>query len=273
MQLVGKSFSIDEFKSYVEGVTFNGWTPKFVVVHNTSSPTQALYKSWHDRKGWTIEQWLKNLASYYAGLGWNGCPHLFVAYDRICVLNDLRYRGTHSPSWNAFSWGVETVAEFESEVFSGGVKDNLIAALAILHNRIGLNPADYKLGVRGLHFHKEDIKTTHRNCPGRNLYKSLLVDDVVAYMNKGEVSHADIPEAVHTADSSILTQEEAISNTWLQEQLNISLGTHLKIDGIIGEQTKLAVRKFQYNHNLKVDGIAGPLTRLELLKINRGRLL
>jgi peptidoglycan hydrolase-like protein with peptidoglycan-binding domain len=101
----------------------------------------------------------------------------------------------------------------------------------------------------------------------------LLVDDVVAYMNKGEVSHADIPEAVHTADSSILTQEEAISNTWLQEQLNISLGTHLKIDGIIGEQTKLAVRKFQYNHNLKVDGIAGPLTRLELLKINRGRLL
>ena len=99
MHIVGKFFKdVELFEAYVSSIRFDGWTPKFVVVHNTSAPTQALYKSWHDRKDWTQEQWLKNLASYYSGLGWNGCPHLFVAYDGIGVLNDLTYPGTHSPS-------------------------------------------------------------------------------------------------------------------------------------------------------------------------------
>jgi hypothetical protein len=36
-----------------------------------------------------MQQWGKNLASYYTGMGWNGCPHLFVGYDKILVLNKL----------------------------------------------------------------------------------------------------------------------------------------------------------------------------------------
>jgi len=69
------------------------------------------------------------------------------------------------------------------------VKDNLIACLAILHSRIGLNPADFKLGVRGLHFHKEDVATTHKDCPGKNLIKADLVAAVVAHMNKDNPSN------------------------------------------------------------------------------------
>jgi uncharacterized protein YgiM (DUF1202 family) len=88
--------------------------------------------------------------------------------------------GTHSPSWNAISWGIETVGEFETDPFTGPVRDNLIAALAILHAAAGLQPRPYELGVRGLHFHKEDRATTHKTCPGRHMVKADLVADVEA---------------------------------------------------------------------------------------------
>lgn len=269
MQLVAKSFTIPEFENYINGLRFNGWIPNFIVVHNTSSPTQKLYKDWHNRKDWTPEQWLKNLASYYAGLGWNGCPHLFVAYDKILVLNDLTVHGTHTPSWNKFTWGVETVAEFEDELFSEGVKENLIAALAILHSRIGLNPLDFKLGVRGLHFHKEDIATTHKSCPGKNLIKSELIENILAYMNKDDPvnHHAAISEAAHTANTINLSLYELTDMKWLQGNLNAKCNAGIKVSGILDDPTKKAVENFQTKYKLNVDGVPGPLTRKKLKEI------
>jgi len=282
MQIINKAFSIDEFKSYTSSVNIAGWAGmsdikkrlQFPVVHNTSSPTQALYKSWHDRKDWTIEQWGRNLASYYAGMGWQGCPHLFVAYDKILVLNPLDKRGTHTPSWNYISWGIETVAEFESEAFDGGVKDNLIAAVAILCAKATFNPADFVLGRSGIHFHKEDAGTTHKNCPGRNLVKTDFVASVVDYMNKNlgtkynapvfETSHPHISIASQIADTSALSNDEMISIKWVQERLNALGFGPLKTDGIVGTLTKNAVKKFQSEKWLDVDGIAGPLTRKAL---------
>lgn len=269
MNLICQSFSIDEFASYVANLKFNGWTPNFVEVHNTSSPTQKLFTEWHSRSNWTWQQWLKNLASYYTGMGWTGCPHLFVGYDRIGVLNDLTIHGTHSPSWNKFSWGVETVAEFDVEPFDNGVRNNLIAALAVLHSRIGLNPADYKLGVRGLHFHKEDAATTHKNCPGKNLIKARLVADVVASMNKDAGEHSHIPMTAHVADTSHLSDEELLDVKWLQFNLNAKCNAGLKVDGKVGNQTKEAVKAFQKLMQLNlIDGIAGPVTRLALKNYN-----
>lgn len=271
MHLILKSFSILEFEDYVWNVyKSNGWTANFVVTHNTSSPTQKLFREWHSRANWTFEQWLKNLASYYAGMGWNGCPHLFVGYDRIGVVNDLAYPGTHSPSWNKFSLGVETVGEFENEPFNDGVKANLVAALAILHSRFGLNPSDYKLGVRGLHFHKEDKNTTHTSCPGKNLVKKDLVKSVVDYMNlDSPSSHPHISEAVHTADSFSLTDFELLDARWLQTNLNIKTNAGLEVDGKIGDKTKKAVVNFQKLVRLNnIDGIAGPVTRKALKNYN-----
>jgi len=198
--IVGRKFSAADFDTYVRTLTFTAWRPSFVVVHNTSSPTRALYASWQQRQPpVTMERWLENLVGYYRDQQhWSGGPHLFVADDGIGVFTPLIGPGVHTPSWNHISWGVETVGELETEPFDGPVRDNLISALASLHSVTGLNPSDYKLGVRGLHFHKEDAATTHKECPGRHMVKADLVAAVVAKlaeMHPGE-HQADRPTAV-----------------------------------------------------------------------------
>ena len=188
--IVGKSFAPDDFEKYIGTVTFDVWRPRFVVVHNTSVPDRSTWEGWQKRNPpITDEKWARNLEGFYKGQGWSGCPHLFVTPAGILVMNHLNRRGTHSPSWNSISWGVETVGEFESDPFTGSIKDNLVAALAILHAAAGLQLLPYERGVRGLHLHKEDPETTHTTCPGRNIVKSDLIEDVQAEIlrrNSGE---------------------------------------------------------------------------------------
>ncbi|MGY3359735.1 hypothetical protein ACVWZK_006398 [Bradyrhizobium sp. GM0.4] len=264
--IVGRGFTAAEFKNYVAGLSLTSWRPSFVVVHNTSAPSAALYRQWQARPGWTGVQWLRNLESYYKGMSWQAGPHLFVAADKIWAFSPLMLPGTHSPAWNSRSWGVETVGEFESEPFSGGVRDNLISALATLHSFAGLNPADYSKGVRGLHFHKEDPITTHKTCPGRNMVKADLVAAVAEAMEADNAGgHAHVPEASQSAPTAGLPQVNLTSVSWLQQRLN-AYGAVLTVDGDLGPKTKAAVVAFQSSHGLAADGIAGPLTRLELSK-------
>ncbi|MET4315881.1 N-acetylmuramoyl-L-alanine amidase [Bradyrhizobium sp. RT4b] len=264
--IVGRGFTAAEFKDYVAGLRMTGWRPSFVVVHNTSAPSAALYRQWQARPGWTGEQWMRNLESYYKGMGWQAGPHLFVAVDKIWAFSPLTSPGTHSPAWNSRTWGVETVGEFESEPFTGGVRDNLISALATLHTFAGLDPVDYAKGVRGLHFHKEDPVTTHKTCPGRNMVKAELVEAVQAAMQADNgFGHAHVPEAVHTAPTDALTAVNLTSVAWLQQRLN-SYGALLAADGVLGPKTRAAVVDFQQAHGLVVDGVAGPVTRLALSK-------
>jgi Bacterial SH3 domain/N-acetylmuramoyl-L-alanine amidase len=183
--IVGKAFTVPEFEKYVGSLTFGVWRPRFIVVHNTSVPDRKTWDGWQARKPpLTDEMWGQNLERYYKGLGWSGCPHLVVTPRSILVLNPLTTAGTHSPAWNSISWGVETVGEFDRDPFTGSIKDNLVAALAILHAAAGLQLVPYERGVRGLHFHKEDPKTTHKSCPGRNMVKSDLIKGVQAEIER-----------------------------------------------------------------------------------------
>lgn len=194
MQVVGKAFtSLGAFTAYVRGLRFGAWRPRFVVVHNTGAPDAATYAG-YIKRGLTDERWMGNLKSYYEGLGWSAGPHLFVTPRGICVFSPLTARGTHSPSWNGFTWGVETVGDFNKDPFSGPVKSNLVGALAVLHLEGGLRPAPFALGSRGLHFHKEDVKTTHRDCPGKNMDKAALVSEVVAKMDELAQGDHQVPE-------------------------------------------------------------------------------
>jgi hypothetical protein len=188
--IVGKSFSIVEFEQYAASIRFDAWRPRFVVVHNTSVPDRATWDGWQTRaRPITDEQWGKNLEAFYKGQGWSGCPHLFVTPAGILVMNHLNRRGTHSPSWNSVSWGVETVGDFDRDPFTDAIRHNLVAALAILHTSAGLLLLPYERGAHGLHFHKEDPGTTHTTCPGKNMNKADLIEAVQAQilaLNDGE---------------------------------------------------------------------------------------
>ena len=184
--IIGKSFAGDAFAKYVSGLKFGAWRPRFVVVHNTSAPDLKTWKGWQTRKPpVTDEKWAQNLVGYYRDQQkWSAGPHLFVTPGGILAFSPLTGPGTHSPAWNSITWGVETVGEFENEPFAGPVRDNLISALATLHIAAGLQLMPYERGVRGLHFHKEDPKTTHKSCPGKNMVKSDLIKAVQAEIDK-----------------------------------------------------------------------------------------
>ena len=51
---------------------------------------------------------------------------------------------------------------------------------------------------------------------------------------------------------------------WVQDSLNKILGLRLAVDGIVGTQTRSAIRSFQERNGLTVDGIVGPQTDAKL---------
>lgn len=157
--VIGKAFTPAEFKTYVQGLTWgDAFRPEGIALHNTASPSLA------QRPDGLTHQQILNLQDYYKNTcKWNGGPHLFVDDKQIWVFNDLTKRGTHSPSWNATKIGIEMLGDFDCESFTNGrgrkVRDNAVAAMAILNNALGFKADAFK-------FHIEDKKTDHA-CPGK----------------------------------------------------------------------------------------------------------
>jgi hypothetical protein len=159
---VRRGFTSAGLALYVTTLDLSTWCPEFVVVHNTQDPTLA---QWHDCPG---EQRMRGLATYYRDeQRWSGGPHLFVADDLIWVFTPLTVPGVHSPSWNDVSWGMELVGDYDHEPFGEDVKSNALEALHVLHVAAGWTEPRIRL-------HKEDPKTTHTFCPGRNVDKAEL---------------------------------------------------------------------------------------------------
>jgi hypothetical protein len=159
---VAAGFTAGEFAEYVSTIRFRDWAPDFIVLHNTQQPTLA---DWHGVPG---AEWMHRLASYYRDdQQWSGGPHLFVADDLIWVFTPLNVPGVHSPSWNAESWGVESVGDFDCETMSAAQLELLVAALTQLHRLGGFDTPRLRL-------HKDDPKTTHTFCPGAQFDRELV---------------------------------------------------------------------------------------------------
>ncbi len=170
IEYVGRGFTPAEFKDYVAQLQFSAWKPEMIVLHNTESPSLALWHEWPQEKR---ETYFANLSTYFAQLGWKSGPHLFVDDSKIWVFNPLNKPGTHSPSWNRISIGIDMVGNYNSEPFDDKVRDNTVQAIAILDAALQLN-------VDTLHFHNEDPTSSNRTCPGRNVNKSDLARRIEA---------------------------------------------------------------------------------------------
>jgi hypothetical protein len=167
--IVGKSFNAEDFDGYCHTLQWTAWRPSFIVLHNTGAPSLA------QRARGLTQQNIKDLEAFYRDeQKWKAGPHLFVDDKQIWVFTPLTVSGTHSPSWNKLSLGVEMLGNYEKEEFSTGrgskVRDNAVAALATLSAVLGLDPHTMKL-------HREDPLTTHA-CPGKNVRKLEVIQEV-----------------------------------------------------------------------------------------------
>jgi len=167
--IVNQSFTPAGFAEYCQGLGGWTWTPEFITLHNTASPTLA------DRPNGFTHQHMLNFEHYYRDeQHWQAGPHLFVDDHAIWVFTPLTVSGRHSPSWNERAFGVEMLGDYDSEAFDSGrglaVQQNAVAAIAILSALRKIDPDTMKL-------HKEDPATTH-DCPGARVDKARFIQAV-----------------------------------------------------------------------------------------------
>ena len=159
--IVNRAFTADSVGDYLRTLPRPRFV-KFVVVHNTGAPSLKTYRGYANRANPISDsQWLRNLEGYYRDKqGWKAGPHWFVTPNTkgILAFTPSTVPGTHSPSWNSQSIGVEMVGDFQSEPFDAGVQRNVVALLAELHTWLGLDPRHHSLSPR-----------RHRNQRRRNL--------------------------------------------------------------------------------------------------------
>ena len=184
IQFVGKCFPTkEEFLDYLDDIKFGAWRPKFVTMHHTGAPNLKTWEGYGKRpKPITDAQWMANLAGYYGNeMKWSAGPHFFFTPKNFCVLSLPTKRGVHAVSFNASSWGVECVGDFDVENPVPELMIRYADGLACLHLAAGLEPDGFARGVNGLHFHRDDPKTS-KTCPGKKIDKDRMVALVKARM-------------------------------------------------------------------------------------------
>lgn len=228
---IGKCFPTKEgFLGYLDGLQFGAWRPQYVVVHHCGSPNLKTWNGWQTRaKPVTDTQWLENLAVYYGsappiGPGdgpWQHGPHFMFTPANYGVLSLPTVRGTHAKSFNANSWCVEMVGDFDVEDFNS-VVDRYADGIAALHIAAGLQPAPYARQVRGIHFHRDDPLTS-KTCPGNKVDKARLVAAVQAKMDAMNGHEHPVAKTEPTATPPV-TRQGTVVNVKANDTLNVRAG-------------------------------------------------
>lgn len=172
----GKHYTLDEALEFISKMPVQPWL-KNIVIHNTSLPTIDMWKS---TPGGSSQRVL-NLAHYYKNQkGWSSGPHGFIPPEGgVFWGTPLTATGTHSPSWNSSSIGLELVGDYSKDDPDSGeglvIKTTAARLVAALLRRHGL-------GLDAIKFHYEDAKTTHKSCPGSKLSKDKFLELVKEYI-------------------------------------------------------------------------------------------
>lgn len=181
MEIDGRVMTADEFVRYVEGLDFPPPLPTRIFLHHTWRPTQAEWDGHNTimamKSVYETRQWRDSEGRLHEG--WTAGPHLFVAEDGIWLFSDLRWDGVGVYGHNYRSRHLEMVGDYDNQRPSGATLQNTIAALGILHAKLGLD-------IRNLNFHRDFAGNT---CPGKAVEKSWLIPLVaewIANYQKGE---------------------------------------------------------------------------------------
>lgn len=162
--MIKHGYVVEEFIEYLDAVVAKEflktvWRPRGVVLHNTG---KINWPGVVNGKEITPEQRLDNMSVGWRNAKFKAAPHLVLPPDGLVWLAwPLWKPGTHSPSWNSTFWGIEMVGDFRFEDPTPELIRTASMAMAGMYRLLGQQ-------VDGNHFklHKEDPKTTHRDCPG-----------------------------------------------------------------------------------------------------------
>lgn len=224
----GKPYTREALAAHVAAIDFSKWRrkdgslgkPLYIVLHNTSVPTIKLWLSWAPEKR---QQYIKNVQQMYeVDDHWHAGPHFFVPPDDTVAafgFSNPETCGTHASCFNSDSIGIEMVGEFNSEPFDGGpgalVRDNAILLMAMLHNKLGLQPEPYVYARQGLHFHVE-CRADNHDCPGRLVSKPDVIARLKGKMRdlSGPAPAPAPPMAATQADRPVLFYADGRMSTF-----------------------------------------------------------
>lgn len=263
-EIIGKKFSREEFKRYVAGLIWGSWRPEFIVLHHTAVPSLTMRpQGISDAQ---IESWVR---WYRDNNKWSAGPHLFVDDHRIWVFTPLTTPGVHAKNWNARTLGMEMLGNFDIEPFNYGrgalVRDNAVAAIAILTEALGLNPNSMK-GHR-------DYPGETKTCPGRNVNRAVFIEAVKDYLTTGKLGESITPSLPLSnpvpATRLLKLTVPMMIGADVQKVLTVlqQLGYYGgKLDSTYGPMAEAAVCAFQEANGLGCDGKVGPQTLAALQK-------
>jgi hypothetical protein len=174
MQIDGRVMSADEFVAYIESLEMPPPLPTRIFLHHTWRPTRESWRG-HDTilgmKAYYERQLWQDLQGRWHE-GWTAGPHLFIADDGIWLFSDIRYDGVGVYGHNYRSRHIEMVGNYDEGMPSGATLLNTIAALGVLHERLGLD-------IRQLNFHR-DFST--KSCPGWAVEKDWIIPQVETWI-------------------------------------------------------------------------------------------
>lgn len=166
--LVLRTFTLAQFQDYLKAEVapnMKAWRPSMIVLHEAGPMVWPGF----DSRGVKITpiQRVKNVSVTWVNAGFQRAPHLFLGYEdgaaeaTVTVCWPLTEHGTHAPSWNNVSWGIEQAGDFTKNAYPPQMQTLAVGVMKALYGMIGLpiNGDTFKL-------HKEDPKTTHKLCPG-----------------------------------------------------------------------------------------------------------
>lgn len=168
--LLKQSFTLEQFRAYLKSDVeprMKAWRPNRIVLHETGPMVWPGF----DAKGNKITpaQRIDNISVTWVKAGFQRAPHLLLSYDKVLdvamvhTMWPLWEYGTHSPSWNQSSWGIEQTGDFTKEPYPDKLRILATGVMKSLYGMVGLHP-----DANTFSLHKEDPKTTHKLCPGGN---------------------------------------------------------------------------------------------------------
>lgn len=216
--IVRQGLTLPQLQGHIAPLNFNLWKPSKIVWHNTAAPTLAQWRTSAaaDRQAGRASgiTRINNLERFFRDQQkWSSAPQAFVADDLVWLFTPFTKKGTHTPSWNGESIGIEMIGDFSHEDDDAGpglnVRKNTVALTALLCEKLGLSPeiGDVTVGKNRqgkkiilrttgtIFLHKQDPLTDH-DCPGKDVADdhASMVQEVREYMGQGGETDGQYPD-------------------------------------------------------------------------------